>query len=94
MLKTEILKHIVKCFLYSLKRKILAYFIKIIFIFTKKVIIFTLKQEYFYDDDDDNDDELYCGMIDRQKTFSFISSRDPLSEILTTVNLQNTASRV
>ena len=57
------------------------------FIFTKKIIIFTLKQEYFYDDDDDNDDELYCGMIDRQKMFSLISSRDPLSEILTTVNL-------
>ena len=60
----------------------------------QKIIIFTLKQEYFYDDNDDNDDELYCGMIDRQKTFSLISSRDPLSEILTTVNLQNTASRV
>ena len=28
------------------------------------------------DDDDDDDDELFCGMVDRRKVFSLISSRD------------------
>ena len=28
------------------------------------------------DDDDDDDDQLFCGMVDRRKTFSLISSRD------------------
>ena len=28
------------------------------------------------DDDDDDDDECFCGMVDRQKAFSLISSRD------------------
>ena len=28
------------------------------------------------DDDDDDDDELFCGMVDRRKAFSLISSRD------------------
>ena len=28
------------------------------------------------EDDDDNDDELFCGMVDWQKAFSLISSRD------------------
>ena len=29
-----------------------------------------------HDDDDDDDDELFCGMVDRRKAFSLISSRD------------------
>ena len=28
----------------------------------------------FFDDDDDDDDEMSCGMVDRRKTFSLISS--------------------
>ena len=37
------------------------------------------KCSYFHvtddDDDDDDDDELFCGMVDRRKAFSLISSR-------------------
>ena len=29
-----------------------------------------------FGDDDDDDDELFCGMLDQQKRFSLISSRD------------------
>ena len=32
--------------------------------------------KYDDDDDDDDDDECFCGTVDRQKTFSLISSRD------------------
>ena len=28
------------------------------------------------DEDDDNNDEFFCGMVDRRKAFSLISSRD------------------
>ena len=31
---------------------------------------------FFAFDDADEDDELFCGMVDRRKAFSFISSRD------------------
>ena len=41
------------------------------------------------DDDDDDDDEFFCGMVDRRKAFSFISSwnhcqRSPPSRIADT----------
>ena len=30
---------------------------------------------YDDDDDDDDDDELFCGMVDRRKAFTLISSQ-------------------
>ena len=44
-------------------------------------MIIVLKQQWSCntkdnDDNDDNNDELFCGMVDRRKTFSLISSLD------------------
>ena len=42
------------------------------------------------DGDDDDDDELFCGMVDRRKTFSLISSCDHcqiLNRVITDVTL-------
>ena len=36
----------------------------------------------------------FCDMVDRQKAFSLISSKGPLSEILSIANLCHTVSKV
>ena len=41
-----------------------------------------------------DDDELFCGMVDLGKAFTPYFQPEPLSEILTIVNLRHGASRV
>ena len=48
----------------------------------------------FDDDDDVDDDEFSCGMVDGRKVFMPYFYPGPLSEILTTASLWNTASRI
>ena len=39
-------------------------------------LAYSLKLKINDGNDDDDDDELFCGMVDRRKAFSLISSRD------------------
>ena len=42
----------------------------------------------------DDDDKLFCGMVDRRKAFSLISSWSHCQRILTISNLRRTASKI